>query len=116
MRLRYTQQSFKMIANCQESPDVKLRPFALAFLSALFALCAPIRLFAGPDASKQFDPKLFQELQWRACEGSRRFSISEAWAGAFGRRMMRDELGSRFSIRRRLRRLGRSRLRRRIRT
>ncbi len=39
--------------------------FALAFLLFLFVLCASVRLFAGPDAPKQFDPKLFQELRWR---------------------------------------------------
>ncbi|HEV1996038.1 MAG TPA: hypothetical protein VGR03_17025, partial [Candidatus Acidoferrum sp.] len=41
------------------------RRFALAFLFVLFVLCTSVRLFAGPDAPKQFDPKLFQELRWR---------------------------------------------------
>jgi hypothetical protein len=44
---------------------VKLRRVAIAALTLLFALCASVRLFAGPEAPKQFDPKLFQELRWR---------------------------------------------------
>jgi photosystem II stability/assembly factor-like uncharacterized protein len=45
--------------------DLKLRGFVLASLSILFVLCVSARMFAGPDAPKQFDPKLFQELRWR---------------------------------------------------
>jgi photosystem II stability/assembly factor-like uncharacterized protein len=71
MRLRYTQQSFEMLAICQETPDVKLSRFALAFLTTLFALCAAVRLLARPDAPKQFDAKLFQELRWRLIGPSR---------------------------------------------
>jgi photosystem II stability/assembly factor-like uncharacterized protein len=44
---------------------VKARRFALAFLFVLLVLSASVRLFAGPDAPKQFDQKLFQELRWR---------------------------------------------------
>ncbi len=66
MRLRYTQQSFKKLVFRQETLDVKPRRFVHAFLYLLFVLSAPVRLFAGPDAPKQFDPKLFQELRWRS--------------------------------------------------
>jgi len=45
---------------------VKSRRVAIAALTLLFALCASVRLFAGPEAPKQFDPKLFQELRWRS--------------------------------------------------
>ncbi len=65
MRLRYTQQSLEKLAFSQETPDVKPRRFVHAFLYLLFVLSASVRLFAGPDAPKQFDPKLFQELRWR---------------------------------------------------
>jgi len=44
---------------------VKLRLFVSASLSVLFVLCALVQAFAAPDAPKQFDPKLFQELRWR---------------------------------------------------
>jgi photosystem II stability/assembly factor-like uncharacterized protein len=50
---------------------VKTSRFAFAFLSVLFVLCASIRLFAGSDAPKQFDAKLFQELRWRLIGPSR---------------------------------------------
>jgi photosystem II stability/assembly factor-like uncharacterized protein len=60
-----------MLAICQETPDVKLSRFALAFLTTLFALCAAVRLLARPDAPKQFDAKLFQELRWRLIGPSR---------------------------------------------
>ena len=50
---------------------MRLRRFALALLSVLFALCVSLRLFAGPDAPKQFDAKLFQELRWRLIGPSR---------------------------------------------
>src|SRR5882724_12395605 len=33
--------------------------------------CRPVRMFAGPEAPKQFDPKLFQELRWRLIGPSR---------------------------------------------
>ena len=39
--------------------------FVLAFLSFLSILCTSVRSFAGPEAPRQFDPKLFQELRWR---------------------------------------------------
>jgi photosystem II stability/assembly factor-like uncharacterized protein len=71
MRLRYTQQSLEKLAVCQETSDVKPSRFALAFLSFLFVLGASVRLFAGPDAPKQFDAKLFQELRWRLIGPSR---------------------------------------------
>ena len=41
------------------------RRIAPAFLFVLFVLIASVRLSAGTDAPKQFDPKLFQELRWR---------------------------------------------------
>jgi photosystem II stability/assembly factor-like uncharacterized protein len=50
---------------------VKPRRMAVAVLSVLFALCASVQLFAGPEATKQFDPKLFQELRWRLIGPSR---------------------------------------------
>jgi photosystem II stability/assembly factor-like uncharacterized protein len=45
---------------------VNLKRLALTLLSVLFALCAAVRMFAGPDAPKQYDQKLFQELKWRS--------------------------------------------------
>ncbi len=50
---------------------MRLRRFALALLSVPFVLSASVRLFAGPDAPKQFDTKLFQELRWRLIGPSR---------------------------------------------
>jgi photosystem II stability/assembly factor-like uncharacterized protein len=50
---------------------VKPSRFALVFLSFLFILCAAVRLLAGPDAAKQLDAKLFQELRWRLIGPSR---------------------------------------------
>jgi len=50
---------------------VRLRRFTLAFLVVLFALAVSVRLFAGPEAPKQYDPKLFQELRWRLIGPSR---------------------------------------------
>jgi len=50
---------------------VKLRRFAFALLVALFALAGSVRLLAGRDAPKQYDPKLFQELRWRLIGPSR---------------------------------------------
>ena len=47
------------------------RRIAIATLFFLFVLCASVRLFAGPEAPKQFDPKLFQELRWRSIGPSR---------------------------------------------
>ncbi len=44
---------------------------AIAVASFLLVLCASVRLFAGPEAPKQFDPKLFQELRWRLIGPSR---------------------------------------------
>ena len=60
-----------MLGNYRETSDVKLRHFALAFLSFLFVLGASVRLFAEPDAPKQYDPKLFQDLRWRLIGPSR---------------------------------------------
>ncbi|PYT60882.1 MAG: hypothetical protein DMG46_06315 [Acidobacteria bacterium] len=40
-------------------------------LVALFALAGSVRLLAGRDAPKQYDPKLFQELRWRLIGPSR---------------------------------------------
>src|SRR5260370_11594681 len=54
-----------MLALCQETSDVKLRCVTLVFLSILFVFCARVRVLAGPEAPKQYDPKLFQELRWR---------------------------------------------------
>ena len=50
---------------------MKLRRFAFALLVALFALAGSVRLLAGRDAPKQYDPKLFQELRWRLIGPSR---------------------------------------------
>jgi photosystem II stability/assembly factor-like uncharacterized protein len=71
MRVRYTQQSLRTLGNYGETSDVKLHHFALAFLSLLFVLVAAVRLFAGPNAPKQYDPKLFQDLRWRLIGPSR---------------------------------------------
>jgi photosystem II stability/assembly factor-like uncharacterized protein len=60
-----------MLGNYPETSDVRLRRFVLAFLSLLFVLGAAVRLFAGPDATKQYDPKLFQDLRWRLIGPSR---------------------------------------------
>ncbi|OLB83171.1 MAG: hypothetical protein AUI12_17095 [Acidobacteria bacterium 13_2_20CM_2_57_6] len=48
-----------------------MRRFAFALLVALFALAGSVRLLAGRDAPKQYDPKLFQELRWRLIGPSR---------------------------------------------
>jgi photosystem II stability/assembly factor-like uncharacterized protein len=45
---------------------LRLRHIALAVLSVLLIGGASVRLMAGPDAPKQLDPKLFQELRWRS--------------------------------------------------
>ena len=50
---------------------MRLRHFALTFLSGLFVLVASVRMLAGPEAPKQYDPKLFQELRWRLIGPSR---------------------------------------------
>jgi photosystem II stability/assembly factor-like uncharacterized protein len=50
---------------------VKPHRLALALVAFLFLLLMSVRLFAGPDAPKQFDAKLFQELQWRLIGPSR---------------------------------------------
>jgi photosystem II stability/assembly factor-like uncharacterized protein len=55
----------------QEILNVNSRRMAIASLSVLFVLCASVRLFAGPESPKQFDPKLFQELRWRSIGPSR---------------------------------------------
>ena len=44
---------------------MKLRRMVPAFLVALFVALASVGVFAGPETSKQIDPKLFQELKWR---------------------------------------------------
>jgi photosystem II stability/assembly factor-like uncharacterized protein len=71
MRLSYTQQSLGKLSRCQERLNVNSRRIAIATLSFLFVLCASVRLLAGPEAPKQFDPKLFQELRWRSIGPSR---------------------------------------------
>ena len=45
-----------------------MKPLRLVFnlLSLLLLGVSPARLVAGPDAPKQIDPKLFQELHWRS--------------------------------------------------
>jgi photosystem II stability/assembly factor-like uncharacterized protein len=50
---------------------VKPRRIVIASLSILFVLSVSVRLFAGPDAPKQFDSKLFEELRWRLIGPSR---------------------------------------------
>ena len=100
---------------------MKLRRFAFALLVALFALAGSVRLLAGRDAPKQYDPKLFQELRWRLIgpsRGGRVLAVTGvrgqpeifyfgSVAEAFGKRMTRGERGSPSSIRSPLHRLGR---------
>ncbi len=50
---------------------MRVRRFGFAFLSAVFVFSASVRLFAGLEAPKQYDPKLFQELRWRLIGPSR---------------------------------------------
>jgi len=50
---------------------VTSRRIAMVFVSLAFVIFASVRVFAGPDAPKQFDPKLFQELRWRLIGPSR---------------------------------------------
>jgi photosystem II stability/assembly factor-like uncharacterized protein len=69
---------------CQEIPNVKSRRIAIAALAFLFALCASVRLFAGLEPPKQFDPKLFQELRWRSI-GSTRAGRTLAVTGVRGK-------------------------------
>jgi photosystem II stability/assembly factor-like uncharacterized protein len=45
---------------------LKLRNIVPAFLCFLISLASCTSLIAGPDAAKQIDPKLFQELRWRS--------------------------------------------------
>lgn len=45
---------------------MKLRHVIFVLVSFLLLDVAPARLVAGPDAAKQIDPKLFQELRWRS--------------------------------------------------
>jgi len=45
---------------------LKLRHIFSALLFLLILGAASARLFAGPEAAKQIDPKLFQELHWRS--------------------------------------------------
>src|SRR5882762_8382579 len=97
----------------QETLNVNPRHLAALSLFLLFAIDGTLRMAASPQAAQHFDAKLFQELRWRLIGPSRG---GRAWAEAFGKPMMRGERGIPFSIRSRLRRLGRSRLRRRIRT
>src|SRR5260370_34200300 len=67
MRLGYTQHSFVNDTLRQETSAVKSRCFALSTLFALLALfSAAVRLMARPEAPKQYDQKLFQELRWRS--------------------------------------------------
>ncbi len=50
---------------------MKSRRLVLACLAILFMLGVSVRMFAGPEAPKQFDQKLFQELRWRSIGPSR---------------------------------------------
>jgi photosystem II stability/assembly factor-like uncharacterized protein len=50
---------------CRETSVVKLCRLSLAVAAFLLLLFPSVRLFAGTDAPKQYDPKLFQELRWR---------------------------------------------------
>jgi photosystem II stability/assembly factor-like uncharacterized protein len=50
---------------CRETSVVKLCRLSLAVAVFLLLLFPSVRLFAGTDAPKQYDPKLFQELRWR---------------------------------------------------
>jgi photosystem II stability/assembly factor-like uncharacterized protein len=50
---------------------VKLHRHVFAFVSFLFLLFMSARLFGWPDAPKQYDAKLFQELRWRLIGPSR---------------------------------------------
>ena len=64
---------------------MKLRHIAPAFLSILCVLCTAVRLMAGPEAAKQFDPKLFQELRWRMIgpfRGGRVLAVTAHMLGA----------------------------------
>src|ERR1700757_3586474 len=63
--LRYTQQSLLKVDFCWETSVVKLCRLSLAVAAFLLLLFPSVRLFAGTDAPKQYDPKLFQELRWR---------------------------------------------------
>jgi len=45
---------------------LKLRHAVPVVVSFLLLVIAPARLAAEPDAAKQIDPKLFQELRWRS--------------------------------------------------
>ncbi len=65
MRVRYTQQSLKKLADGRETQDVKLRRFAFPILSVLYLVGAPGGLFARPDEPKQFDPKLCAHFERR---------------------------------------------------
>jgi hypothetical protein len=71
------------LALYQEIPNVKPRRMAIASLSVFFVFSISIPLFAGPDAPKQFDPKLFQELRWRLI-GPSRAGRTLAVAGVHG--------------------------------
>ena len=50
---------------------MKLHRLALAFAAFLSLLLMSARLFGWPDAPKQYDAKLFQELRWRLIGPSR---------------------------------------------
>jgi photosystem II stability/assembly factor-like uncharacterized protein len=49
-----------------ENADVKSGHHVSTILFVLIALGATVRLMAGPDTPKSFDPKTFQELRWRS--------------------------------------------------
>src|SRR5260370_29297100 len=67
MRLGYTQHSLWNDTLRQEPSAVNSRCFALSTLFALLALfSAAVRLMARPEAPKQYDQKIFQELRWRS--------------------------------------------------
>src|SRR5258706_11192822 len=71
MRLRYTQQSLYKVDFCRETSIVKLHRLALALAAFLSLLFMSALVFGWPDAQKQYDPRLFQELQWRLIGPSR---------------------------------------------
>src|SRR5258706_2401274 len=65
MRLRYTQQSLYKVDFCRKTAFVNLHGLALALAAFLSLLFMSALVFGWPDAQEQYDPRLFQELQWR---------------------------------------------------
>src|SRR5258706_14233137 len=87
MRLRYTQQSLYKVDFCRETSIVKLHRLALALAAFLSLLFMSALVFGWPDAQKQYDPRLFQELQWRLIgpsRGGRTLGVADV-PGASGR-------------------------------